>query len=264
MRLIITERSFGVEIEVNHFSYGFFLPIDSGVMPPYRLPDEMLRAFHEAGLRLGREEDSWRFVEDHSIIGGRGIEFQSPHLQGEDGVRQVGEALKILAAFGAEVNGSCGFHVHHHAGDLGARELMTLLRLVATWEPRIYGAIPGNEKRMKKTCKPLSSGLVQKLQNGGAISLDYLEKAWYGNSDASNREVRYHESRYHGLNLHSYWFRKTVEFRYMKGTLKGEVAKQWILFTHALVEGAKKGLEHAPWLERYFQEWLRSLALLDP
>jgi len=257
----LSKRTFGVEIEVFHFPYGFFLPIDSGVMPPYRLPDEMLHAFRDAGLALGRDENSWRFVEDHSIMGGRGVELQSPPLGGEEGIRQVENTLDILERFGAGVNGSCGFHVHHHARDFGARELANLVRLMATWEPRIYRAIPGNQGRVEKTCKPLSLELMRLLEKREYPSLESMEEAWYGDADPAHREVRYHDTRYHGLNLHSYWFRGTVEFRYMKGTLKGEVAGDWIVFTHAIMETAAGKEEGAmPLAEAFFERFKGSLS----
>ncbi|NIP28553.1 MAG: hypothetical protein GWO38_33275, partial [Phycisphaerae bacterium] len=42
---------------------------------------------------------------------------------------------------------------------------------------------------------------------------------------------------YHGLNLHSYWFRSTIEFRYHSAVLHHiDDAMQWIIFSQFLVE----------------------------
>jgi len=269
MEHLLSERTFGIEVEVFRFPYGFFLPIDDGVMPPYRLPQEMSEAFRVAGLKLGREEDSWRFVEDHSIMGGGGIEMLSPRLVGARGLYEVRQALRILKAHGAGVNESCGLHVHHDAADFGCQELRALLELVLDWEPLIYEAIPNNEKRVGKSCRPLPPKLVELLGDCSeeeCISTRCLQVIWYGNEEDSQRNERYNETRYHGLNLHSYWFRGTVEFRYMRGTLVGEVAESWILFTHALMEAAKRGLakEASKILSPYFERWRESLRLLEP
>ena len=44
-------------------------------------------------------------------------------------------------------------------------------------------------------------------------------------------------TRYHGLNLHSYWYRSTIEFRYHSAVLHQiDEAMQWIIFTQFLVE----------------------------
>ncbi len=263
----LSERTFGIEVEVFHFPYGFFLPIDDGVMPPYRLPPEMKCAFENAGLRLGRDEGSWRFVEDHSIFGGGGIELLSPRLKGPGGLYEVRVALGILGTFGAGVNGSCGLHVHHDARDFGARELRALLELMLNWEPLIYQAIPGNQGRMEKACKPIPPAMAELVKGRWgreSPALRSLEEAWYGDAQESHRRERYHETRYHGLNLHSYWYRGTVEFRYMRGTLKGEVAESWILFTHLLMEAVRGGSggEARRLLPVYYGRWRESLALL--
>ncbi len=268
MSLFLSDRPFGVEIEVNHLWYGRFLPIDSGVVPPYRIPDGLKRAFEESGLPIGNGEDTWRLQEDHSIRGKGAVEVASPHLSGTRGLRDVGKVLRIIKDQGATVDGSCGLHVHHDASDFGCKELVNLLRLMRIWEPLIFKAIPNNERRMEKSCRPLSNWLLKKVRDyagAGCRDPQSLRELWYSQEENSPGRVRYNETRYHGLNLHSYWFRGTVEFRYMRGTLVGEIAKSWILFTHAIMEVAK-GRSNAPeevLLTRYFEQWRESLKFLE-
>ncbi|MBW2090117.1 MAG: amidoligase family protein [Deltaproteobacteria bacterium] len=53
----------------------------------------------------------------------------------------------------------------------------------------------------------------------------------------SARNPRYDKTRYHGLNLHSYWYRNTIEFRYHSAVLYAiDEAMQWIIFTQFLIE----------------------------
>ncbi len=269
MRFYLTGRSFGVEIEVNHLWYGYFLPIDSGVVPPYRLPDSLKEAFNQAGLPMGNREDTWRLEEEHSVRGRGAVEVVSPHLRGLEGLRDLEKALEIIRDQGATVNGTCGFHVHHDASDFGCRELRNLLELMGVWEPLIFKAIPNNEKRVKRACRPLSPKLLELVNRCSEEECEdthCLQELWYAQEENSPDKVRYNETRYHGLNLHSYWFRGTVEFRYMRGTLIGEVAKKWVVFTHVLMETAKRGLEHCDRekaLSPYFEEWRKSLVLLE-
>ena len=265
MEPFLSDRTFGVEIEVFHFPYGFFLPIDNGVMPVYRLPHALVKDFEGAGLRLGGEEDTWRFTQDSTILGGRGVELQSPPLKGEEGLKRVRAAMDILRSHGARVNGSCGFHVHHHAPDFGPRELASLLELMFHWEPLIYGAIPGNRERRKSSCRPLPSEILDALRSGKKepLTMDDLEGLWYGEDAPYGKGERYHDSRNRGLNLHSYWFRGTVEFRYMKGTLDGKVAERWILFTHRLMEAARDRKEGLAGLSVYFNEWKAAVGSLE-
>jgi len=270
VRPIITDRPFGVEIEVNHLWYGYFLPIDSGVLPPYRIPDGLKKAFEEAGLPIGNTEDTWRLQEDHSIRGRGAVEVVSPRLSGMQGLKSLEKALRIIKDQGATVNGSCGFHVHHDASDFGCRELKNLLKLMGVWEPLIFKAIPDNEKRMERSCRPLSQKLLELIDTCSEETCEdtrCLKKLWYAQEKNSPYKIRYNETRYHGLNLHSFWFRGTVEFRHMRSTLAGETAKNWILFTQALMELAHRGIEDTEEANHkllpYFKRWKESLILLE-
>jgi len=270
VRLIITERPFGVEIEVHHLFYGYFLPIDSGVLPSYRIPDGLKKAFEEAGLPMGNREDTWRLEEDHSIRGRGAVEVVSPRLRGLEGLRDVEKAIKIVKDQEAIVNGTCGFHVHHDASDFGGSELRNLLKLMELWEPRIFQAIPNNEKRMERACRPLSPKLLELVNtccDEEGEDIQRLKGMWYAQEKNSPDKVQYNETRYHGLNLHSYWFRGTAEFRYMRGTLVSEIAKSWVVFTHALMEAAKKGFIQAGDTEKalspYFERWRKNLVFLE-
>lgn len=266
----MSNRPFGVEVEAIGLWYGFFLPIDDGIVPPYRISRELQEGFRNASLEIGKKEDAWRLVEDRSIHGRGAIEVTTPHLRGEKGLKKLQEALGILKIHGANVNGTCGLHVHHDASDFGCEELKNLLVLMSTWEPLIYQAIPNNEKRMEKFCRPLPKELVEQAQDcPGMDCADTrcLEKLWYGDEKPALKTSRLSNTRHHGLNLHSFWFRGTVEFRYMKGTLVWEIIRAWILFTQALMETAKKGIkevEETPkTLNPLFRGWEESLSLLE-
>jgi len=264
----VTQRPFGVEIEVVRFPYGYFLPIDGGILPPYRLPKKIKEDFKKEGLELGREDITWRFVEERSLRGPQGIEMLSPPLIGKDGLLKLKKALKILKANGAKVNKTCGLHIHHDASDFGCQELRNLLELMLVWEPLIYRAIPDNERRVKRTCQPISRELVElarELSEKECEDTKALQELWYAQSERLSKNARYNETRYHGLNFHSFWFRGTVEFRYMRGTLIWDIVKAWILFTQALMEEAKAGLSQNPKRDLYglFAKWRESLILLE-
>jgi hypothetical protein len=68
-----------------------------------------------------------------------------------------------------------------------------------------------------------------------------IKELWYSQSNGYDpaRQVsdRYDLTRYHGLNLHSYWYRSTIEFRYHSAVLHQiDEAMQWVIFTQFLVE----------------------------
>jgi len=141
------------------------------------------------------------------------------------------------------VNETCGFHVHHGVDPekFGNRELFQLLRIVAIFENYIYQLLP-EERRVADTCRPLEIDLYEWFRrNGSKRPAPLVKSLWYtpeNRDDAkTSPQRRLHPTRYHGLNLHSYWYRGTVEFRYYPSVLdQPEELMQWIIFTQFLVE----------------------------
>ena len=80
----------------------------------------------------------------------------------------------------------------------------------------------------------------------GQIYKDVLEKNWSGRvvqrtlKEVSPhvRRSKYGEHRYKALNLHSYVFRGTLEFRHFHGSLDFEEISSWAKCLIALVQGA--------------------------
>jgi hypothetical protein len=252
-----TERAFGVEIEFFGLKYSVSAG-DREVIPPYkimnRLAEGMLlpRFFQERGIALNgfspteTPYEAWSFVLDDSIKGAGGAELVSPILSGVQGLTQIYRAINLLREFPEiEVNETCGFHVHHGVDPekFGNRELFQLLRIVAIFENYIYQLLP-EERRTAETCRPLEIDLYEWFRRNGSVRQTPLVKnLWYSpenRDDAKTpRQRRLHPTRYHGLNLHSYWYRGTIEFRYYPSVLvQPDELMQWIIFTQFLVEWA--------------------------
>lgn len=53
-------------------------------------------------------------------------------------------------------------------------------------------------------CKKMDAALVSKMNRRRPKTMDKLERIWYEGYDES-RSYRYHDSRYHFLNLHSFF-----------------------------------------------------------
>lgn len=171
------------------------------------------------------------------------MEIVSPPLKGPDGLEQIRKICACLQAGGAKTNGSCGLHVHHDASDFTCDELRRLLSLMHLWEDAIYFLLP-SERRTNETCKPMEIDLAEL-----AIPCDELcetdckiKNIWYSEENRfEGSGTKYCKTRYHGLNLHSYWTHGTIEFRYLPSTLSVEKIMGWVGFTQALVERAFYG-----------------------
>jgi hypothetical protein len=248
-----TNRTFGVEIEFYGLDY-YILPPDNGIIKPYNIHskardgrdfDQLLKDYN---LSLGTDKDSWHLEEDSSIVHRGGVELISPILRGFEGLIESYRFFQLLGEIrGVKIDESCGFHVHHGVDSEHYKciHLKELVRVVHSMEDYIYLLI--SEGRVdKNTCRPidLDIELFLKLvdcENGCKKNGCRIKDLWYSSENRydpdSMRAPRYDMTRYHGLNLHSYWYRSTIEFRYHSAVLqKLDEAMQWIIFTQFLVE----------------------------
>jgi hypothetical protein len=231
---------------------------------------DFAQLLRDYGLSLGTDRDSWHLEEDSSIVHRGGVELISPILRGFDGLIQAYRFFQLLGEIrGVEIDESCGFHVHHGVDpeDYKCTQLKELVRIVYAMEDYIYLLIAGGRSD-KNTCRPMDLSVKDLLAlrdceeecgNHGCR----IKQLWYSCENRyeinSNRPDRYDLTRYHGLNLHSYWYRSTVEFRYHSAVLqKVDEAMQWIIFTQFLVELSE---EHIPLIDYYpsGNKWMKAM-----
>ena len=272
-----TNRTFGVEIEFFGLNY-VITPIDNNIIKPYCISSRAKDGRHitdlykDFNLSLGASRDMWHFEQDSSVRGKGhtrcGAELISPILSGMDGLVQVYHAFQLLNAIeGIDIDISCGMHVHHGVdiASYNCKQLQQLVHIVHHYENRFYLLIPG-DRRTAETCRPMEIDVKAFLDVcdgdfGGSICR--IKELWYSlenRYDASRGEnSRYDKTRYHGLNLHSYWYRSTIEFRYHSALLeKVDEAIQWIIFTQFLIELSQG---HVPDIYYYpkANKWLNTI-----
>lgn len=248
-----TDRPFGVEIEFFGLNY-YILPPDNGIIKPYNIHSgardgrDVQQLLKDYGLSLGSGKDSWHLEEDSSIVHRGGVELVSPILRGFHGLFEAYRFLQLLGEIsGVEIDYSCGFHVHHgvNTDTYTCQQLKELVRIVYAIEDYVYLLI-GENRISKDTCRPMDLSIVdfrnlKKCEDECGDNGCKIKQLWYSPKNRhdpdSKRPDRYDMTRYHGLNLHSYWYRSTIEFRYHCAVLdKIDEAMQWIIFTQFLVE----------------------------
>ncbi|MGH7298446.1 MAG: amidoligase family protein, partial [Polyangiaceae bacterium] len=114
----------------------------------------------------------------------------------------------------------------------------------------------------------IDTALIERLEARPPRTVAEVNAAWYGRQVHS--PARYDQSRYHGVNLNSYFFRGTIEFRYFEGTTHAGKVKAYVQFCLALAAkalGAKSASsrrrEYNPATAKYdFRVFLLSLGLI--
>ena len=127
---------------------------------------------------------------------------------------------------GAKVNHSCGIHVHVDAANHNRQSLKNLLSIMYSKEDILFKALQVNSSRVSQYCQKVREPMLKearKLSSDETKNLTALESIWY-EGNISDRE-HYNWTRYYALNLHSVFYRGTVEWRCFNSTLHaGKVA----------------------------------------
>jgi hypothetical protein len=204
--LAIGEQTFGVEFE-------FLLP-PSRAISAYALAD----ALNQVGIETTCENYShqtrstWKIITDGSLGYSRGRELVSPVLSGNAGIEAVRKAARVLREKGCKISRRCGFHVHVGARDHGIQFFKNVLRTYAKFEP-VLDRVMAPSRRHNHYCAPVR------------FNEERLEQAT--TMEELRREPNL-ASRFHKLNLQSYWRHGTVEFRQHQGTVEGDRAAMWV------------------------------------
>jgi hypothetical protein len=169
-----------------------------------------------------------------SFRGGSGAEFVSPVLRGQDGLDQVATVVNALRDMGANVNSSCGFHVHVGVAENDLQTQKNLVKLYASYEREIDEVMP-NSRRAN------NAGFCRSIASVNFASVDRARN-WKDLVRAMQIAAGSGTDRYVKLNLATYDRDKpTVEFRQHSGTVDAVKAVNWIIRCLQLVTAAKAG-----------------------
>ena len=138
-------------------------------------------------------------------------------------MRTICKALKEDAH--AYISSNCGLHLHVDTSDFDFKHFSVLTALIKLIEPHVYTWLPSS-RRNSRWAQPVSQDYGQ-LRN--VYDRDDFIEAWYDGN--SYYPEKYHDKRYHGLNLHSHFYaNQGSEIRYHSGTLNADKIKHWVVF----------------------------------
>ncbi len=188
----------------------------------------------------------WEFVYDGSIQtqvsrGGRrvnanrdySVEIVSPILTYRKDIDTLQELIRRIRKAGAFTNSSCGIHIHLDGSPHTPRSIRNFVNIIASRNDLFYKALEIKNGRMHY-CKRMDDILVEKMNRKKPKTMQELEDIWYeGYSESRSRH--YHNSRYHFLNLHSFFRRnRTVELRGFNSILHAGKIRSFIVLSLAI------------------------------
>jgi len=161
------------------------------------------------------------------------VELVSPILTYQGDIETLQELVRRLRKAGAFTNNSCGIHIHLDGADHTARSIRNFVNIIASKNDLFYKALQIEPSRIGY-CKKMDEILVEKINRKKPKTLAQIESLWYeGYSESTNRH--YHSSRYHFLNLHSFFNgNHTVELRGFNSELHAGKIRSYIVLALAL------------------------------
>lgn len=160
-----------------------------------------------------------------------GLEVATPVLRFNNGGKEyIEELCKVLQENGAYVNKSCGMHVHIGGENMSFEAIRSLWALYIAFEDVLESLVP-QSRRSNYYCGSFRSKFsINKVLR--AKNAPMMERMWYdvvNNSQANARkQVKHDNSRYHFLNLHSYFKDGHYEIRSHSGTVNPIKVLEWV------------------------------------
>lgn len=175
-----------------------------------------------------RKQDRWGNTNDRDYS----VEFVSPILTATD-IDTVQEIVRALRTAGGKTNSSCGIHIHLDGADHTVQSLKNFINIIASKNDLLYKALQIKPDRIR-WCKKMDKRLIDEIRKKKPKTMQEIKDIWYNERNAGYHS-HYDQTRYHFLNLHSYFEgNHTVELRGFNSTLHAGKVKAYILLALAL------------------------------
>lgn len=179
-------------------------------------------------------------VGDGSLVD-RGFEVNSAPSGGDLYARQINEICAAIKLQNGSIDQKCGLHVHIDARDMNYYDIRRFVRVYAAIEDALFSmvsperikGITDADGKLHQYCQPCGKKYVAAIEEGrlpyDKIKSDVITSVYSGPSTKNLRHRKRGEGipRYNALNLHSWFYRGTIEARMFDGTLDPDLIIKW-------------------------------------
>jgi hypothetical protein len=211
----------------------------------------VISAIREGGLSsrdsmhsyMGHSNSEWIVKTDASV--NHGGELVSPPLDFDnpEARQQVTTAVNALLGVGCRPDDSTGIHVHIDCSDLTVKQLVAVVKNFTKFEDVLYRIACSGWLNMRSGARtyarPLDRARAEAIAK--ARTMEEIQRGYYGGGTYERHSHHGDQSRYCGINLHSFFYRGTVEFRIFNSSMNAERVQAYIALCMALVQDARNG-----------------------
>ena len=245
--ITIQNQNFGVEIELTGISRSTGAQVIADHFGTNRI--HSVGTVYDTYTALDRKGRTWKCMRDSSItpeikrhgrIENTGSDLRcevvTPILQYED-LSDLQEIVRKLREKGAIANSSCGIHVHVDGANHTPDSLTRLINFAVGRQDLFYEALEIGD-RENRWCHKINQNLLRAMKMDNVRTRESMERIWYSSINdgytGGISHVHYNPTRYHGINLHAFFTKGTVEFRLFNGTTHAGKIKAYIQFCLAM------------------------------
>lgn len=204
------------------------------------------RDYYDTKKIIAPDSRVWKIMSDGSIrtekkergrvvaaTGEYSVELVSPILTYREDIETLQGLVRKLRKAGGFTNSSAGIHIHLDGANHTPRSIRNFVNIIASKNDLFYKALQIDPARMR-FCKKMDSTLVESMNRKKPKTMRDIEEIWYAGYNSS-RSTHYHNSRYHFLNLHSFFNgNHTVELRGFNSELHAGKIRSYIVLALAL------------------------------
>ena len=244
MSELLKKQNYGVEVEFTGISRKMAADAVAEIIgTTASRPDHTCYQTRTIRDSQGRK---WKVMRDSSInpirkVGTENmdeyrVEFVTPVLKYED-LDTLQAIIRKFREIGGVPHSSCGIHIHVDGANHTATSLRRLVNFMYSRQEIIYDALAVGDRKYR-WCQPVCKNLLDTMKKDKNITTDSVEKIWYSPANdgycGGINHQHYNSTRYHALNLHSFFQKGTVEFRLFNSTLHAGKIKAYVQFCLAL------------------------------
>ena len=242
---MLKNQLFGVEVEMTGITREKAARLVAGVLGTTPSHPES-NCYHTRTI-ADQAARKWKIMRDSSITPIRNddtsepldeyrVEFVTPPLNYSD-IELLQNIIRKLRENGAKAHSSCGIHIHVDGANHTAVSLRRLVNFMTARQDLIYEALQIGD-RESSWCHKLNKTLLDAMKKDKNLTKEKAEEVWYSRANdgycGGIDHQHYNSTRYHGVNLHSFFTKGTVEFRLFNSTLHAVKIKAYIQFCLAV------------------------------
>lgn len=242
---MLKNQLFGVEVEMTGITREKAARLVAGVLGTTPSHPES-NCYHTRTI-ADQAARKWKIMRDSSITPIRNddtsepldeyrVEFVTPPLNYSD-IELLQNIIRKLRENGAKAHSSCGIHIHVDGANHTAVSLRRLVNFMTARQDLVYEALQIGD-RESSWCHKLNKTLLDAMKKDKNLTKEKAEEIWYSRANdgycGGIDHQHYNSTRYHGVNLHSFFTKGTVEFRLFNSTLHAGKIKAYIQFCLAV------------------------------